>query len=469
MRVSFRLFLFAVIALGCRGNESSSGILGSELKTSEANSVQTRVDQIVHAHIAANHAVGASIGIVDSGKHRIASYGVTNVDLRTAPAHDTLYELASISKVFTGILLSGLVHEVDERFRVHLDDPISKYLDGLTNPNTANITLLELVTHTSGLPTIPDNLLQVAPIFAPYAGYTAELLLEFLNNHDGIDNSVEQHPRSYSNLGMGLLGYVLTQRTGLSFDELLHKYVTGPLGMKDTVTTMSKSQKARYATPYFSFLDEGERADFGVLLGNGAMVSTVEDMMKFITANLNPDSTPIASVLKFAQGVHHRDGVSHMGLGWFIDEIEGVFHHQHAGGNSFFNTYLTIDKSRGLGYVVLANTGSKIQCLRETIMMGAECEPEFGVEVPEETLRQYVGRYQHDSSPAAMIIELTRGFLTYESVGSEKGRLTAKADGSFTVLNAFSMRFHSVVDGRASEMSIQQGDTTFVFRRSDID
>jgi D-alanyl-D-alanine-carboxypeptidase/D-alanyl-D-alanine-endopeptidase len=456
----------ALLGWSCQHNASKSSVKAT--KITSGNQTQMSVDEVVNSHLVSKFSVGAVVGIVgivNSEGKKVSLYGVTDLETGSPPAEDTLYEIASISKVFTGTILSGLVHEKDAKLAVQLNDPISKYLDGLTNPKTASITLEELTTHTSGLPSIPNNLLKTAPIFAPYAGYTAELLIEFLNDYDGIDDTVDKHPISYSNLGVGLLGYVLTKRTGKSYDQLLTQYVTGPLGMMDTVSTMSKSQRSRYATPYYSFLDEGERADFGVLLGNGAMLSTANDMMKFIKANLNPDETPIAEVLKFAQKTHRSDGKTNMGLGWFVDQTSKGEHHQHAGGNSFFNSYVTFDKHRNLGYVVLTNTGTKIQCLTEIIMMEKACVPEFGVDVPEDTLEQYVGRYKHDSSPAEMIIELKRGFLTYESVGSEKGRLTAKPDGSFTVLDAFAMKFNNITNGKSEEMSLEQGNAKFIFNR----
>src|SRR5262249_16319019 len=156
----------------------------------------------------------------------------------TASNQNTVFEIGSITKVFTGILLAEAV----KRGEVKLEDPISKYLPKyVTTPkyNGKEITLLNLIWHTSGLPMKPNNL-HSSNLKSPYADYSVKQMYEFLAKYQLTRDPPSQFDYSkfeYSNLGVGLLGHILSLRAKTTYENLIKTRVLQPLGMHDTTIT----------------------------------------------------------------------------------------------------------------------------------------------------------------------------------------------------------------------------------------
>ncbi len=156
---------------------------------------------------------------------------------------NTIFEIASVTKVFTSLLLADMV----ERGEVKLDDPISKFLPAAVKLPTRNgkeITLVELATHTSGLSRIPDNL-NPKDWQNPYADYTVDNMYTFLSGYTLPRDIGSKY--AYSNLGAGLLGHVLSLKAGSSYESLVIDRICKPLGMNDTTMILSDEMKSRFA------------------------------------------------------------------------------------------------------------------------------------------------------------------------------------------------------------------------------
>ena len=152
---------------------------------------------------------------------------------------NTVFEMGSISKVFTGALLADMV----ARGEVKLDDPIAKYLPQtvkVPSRNGRQITLLDLATQSSGLPRLPSNM-RPADFSNPYADYSVQQLYEFLSGYSLTRDPGQRY--EYSNLGVGLLGHVLALRAGKSYEEILKERILDPLGMNDTRVDATPSMK----------------------------------------------------------------------------------------------------------------------------------------------------------------------------------------------------------------------------------
>ena len=125
--------------------------------------------------------VGIVVGIVDEHGSSVVSYGKMDNGTDQEVDGDTLFDIASITKPFTGLLLQDMI----ERGEMKLDDPVAKYLPQSVRMPTHNgkeITLRHLVTHTSGLPHIADNL-DPKRVDNPFADYTVEELNAFLSGY----------------------------------------------------------------------------------------------------------------------------------------------------------------------------------------------------------------------------------------------------------------------------------------------
>jgi CubicO group peptidase (beta-lactamase class C family) len=169
--------------------------------------------------------VGCVIGVVSSSKTRVLAYGEVARGSGAKPNGQTVYEVGSISKAFTGTLLADL----DRRCVLSVDDRLQDHLpDGASSPtkDEREITLAHLSTHTSGLPRLPDNMPRSEPN-NPYADYDERLLFEFLSNHQLRRLPGEQY--EYSHYAAGLLGHILALADERTYEELLVERICDPL------------------------------------------------------------------------------------------------------------------------------------------------------------------------------------------------------------------------------------------------
>jgi len=275
----------------------------------------------------------------------LLNYGTISEGGGPSVTSNTVYEIGSITKIFTGILLAEAVNAGTVKF----DDPIQKYLPpGIQAPMYKDIpiTLVNLATHHSSLPRDldSDNLSD---------------LYNWLNTYQ-----LAQAPGSqyvYSNLGYSLLGDILARLSGNDFGTLAYNSISQPLGLMDTSETLSADQKSRLAQGYAV---DGSLAayfpDSGAMSGAGYLHSTLDDMTRFLIDNMRPDSTPLAlaSSIRLTQMTiaNGPDPGSGMGLGWEIDRpgmpSERIW---KGGGTLGFTTYISFARDGSSGFVLLTN------------------------------------------------------------------------------------------------------------------
>jgi CubicO group peptidase (beta-lactamase class C family) len=298
---------------------------------------------------------GAAIGVVQHGTRRIFVYG--------AAQEDSIFEIGSISKTFTGLILAQMVAQ----HKVKLDDPVRELLPPGTaaKPEGAEITLLDLATQHSGLPRMPDNF-HPADVQDPYADYRPANLYEFVAKH-GVSKPANTE-FLYSNLGLGLLGQALANRAGMRYPELLRAQITGPLQMNDTVVTLSPEQQKRFAQGHGANHHAAHAWSLDALAGAGAIRSTASDMLRYLEAQLDPNSVKVAAgsaaadapavTLAAALAMSHElraDALPGMkiGLAWLYQTKTGIFWHNGATGG--YSSYAFFDPKEGYAAVALFN------------------------------------------------------------------------------------------------------------------
>jgi len=301
--------------------------------------------------LAPSTGAGVSVAVVQRGVTRIFSYGTAKPD--------SIYEIGSITKTFTGLMLSQMV----EQGKVHFDDPVRELLPvGLVaKPAGGEITLLSLATQHSGLPRLPDNFHPANPA-DPYADYRSADLYAFLAQHTVAKPAETNY--LYSNLGFGLLGQALSNRAGIPYPALLEQEVTGPLRMRDTVVSLSPEQQARFITGHKSDHQPVHAWDFDALAGCGAIRSTAPDMLMYLQANLHPESLNLATgsssaaTLPSALIQSHRlraDGEDgRIALAWRYQPSSGDY--WHPGGTGGYSAYVLFNPKGDFAVVVLSNT-----------------------------------------------------------------------------------------------------------------
>jgi CubicO group peptidase (beta-lactamase class C family) len=333
---------------------AAAGPLGAQSPAplDDATVKQILVDRIDRDH----QGVGIVVGLTGPGGRRIIGYGRRDVGDDAPLAAHTMFEIGSISKVFTSLVLADMV----TRHEIALTDPIEKFLpSGVTAPtrNGKSITLEDLSTHTSGLPRLPTNLKPTDPT-NPYADYSVDQLYQFLSTYTLTRDIGSQY--EYSNLGGGLLGHVLGRRAGLSYEALVRERVTGPLAMPNTSIALTPDQRARLAVGHDAQLKAVPNWDLPTLAGAGALRSCADDMLTFVEAAMGAKPTPLASAFGTMLATRRPTGNPNMevALAWHIVSRNGRDIVWHNGGTGGYRSFIGYDKAAGVGVVVLSNTST---------------------------------------------------------------------------------------------------------------
>jgi len=254
------------------------------------------------------------------------------------------------------------------RGEVTLDTPVQKLLpDSVKVPsrNGKQITLLDLSMHVSGLPRNPTNI-HPADDANPFADYDTPKLYEFLSSYTLKRDIGEKY--EYSNVGVGLLGHALARKAGMSYEALVRTRVLQPLGMKDTTVTLSDEQKKRLATGHNGALVSVKSWDFDALQGAGALRSTVNDMLKFLAANLELTNTPLKPAMLRMRSLRRSTGTpgSDILMAWHTLSRDGSEIVWHAGATSGYRSFVGFDPAKKTAVVVLCNTSLDVEDIGAT-------------------------------------------------------------------------------------------------------
>lgn len=403
------------------------------------------VEANVQARLATGDYPGLVVGLIDPSGTQVYGYGSLSAQQPQTPDAATVYEIGSVTKVFTALLLA----DAAERGVVGLDDPVAQYLPGdVQMPGGEAITLAHLADHTSGLPRLPANL-QPADMANPYADYTTDQLYAFLSSY-----TLPREPGAsyeYSNLGMGLLGHVLAQQAGMSYEALVAERIGVPLGLEATAITLSDEAQSRLAPGH-----NGGRMvpnwDLPTLAGAGAIRSTAADMLRFLGLYMALQETPLASAMdqttvpRAEASLMDGDSLT-IALGWHIRATESRRLVWHNGGTGGYRSFIGFDPVAQRGVVVLTNTTDGADDIGFHLL-----DPAIPLETPRptvaveaETLASYVGTYQ--IAPAFAIV-----------ITEENGRLYGQATNQpiFALYPSNSTRFFLKAANAEVEFTIDE-------------
>ncbi len=427
---------------------ASASSRAQEAKTAPALS-EAEIRALLQDRLDPEADIGMVAAVVSPEGVRIVTAGRAGPNGAPALNENTVFEIGSVTKVLTAVALSQMF----ERGEVALDDPIGKYLPAdvrVPGRNGKTITLIDLATHTSGLPSLPSNLV-IEPT-NPYVHYTVPQLYAFLGEYQltrDIGGSFE-----YSNVGAGLLGHLLALKSGIGYEELVRRRILQPLEMNDTAISLSTSMKARLAVGHDGEGNAVPNWDLPTLAGAGAFRSTANDMVKFLQANL-ADSGPLSAALRRSRGKQRNIGNPNtdIGLGWFVTRTpaaEIVWHNGQTGG---YHSFMGLDLKNGSGVVILHNSNADIDDIGFYLLDNRLPRPaKRRVEVPiePETLDLYPGEYQ-----------IAPGFTL--TVTREGDKLLVRATGQpgFQVYPSSETEFfYKVVDAQITFVKDSAGQVT---------
>ena len=304
---------------------------------------------------------GGVVGVLDlaAADHDVAVWGSTGRPDDARISAQTLFEIGSVTKTVTALALAALV----ESGTVRLETPLRALLPDDTEVprwGTTEITLEHLARHTSGLARSPmpfRHEVWVGMVRAgnPYGDLDEEAVLDSLVGQR-LRHPPGAGPGSYSNLGAGLLGIALRRAAGAaSYAELAEQTVLGPLGLADTVVQPGPQRSVRLAQGHGLFGRPVEDWYLEGLAGAGALRSTVPDLLAYLRAQLDPDSTPLAAAIRRTHVLWQADRRQTVGLGWLRTRLPGGDLWWHNGGTGGFRSFAGFSPQRRRAVAVLVN------------------------------------------------------------------------------------------------------------------
>ncbi|MCG8449175.1 MAG: serine hydrolase [Pirellulales bacterium] len=364
-----------------------------------AATLPEQVDRLTQPYVDSKTVIGMTIGVVKGDKTIVRGYGRLSADDSRMPDGQTIYEIGSVSKVFTGLLLAdAAVHH-----RVSLVTPADDLLPEGVAMNRRHeslpIRLWHLSTHTSGLPRLPDNLEPADPN-DPYADYNGKHLATFLRKFEPRKRPGEEI--AYSNLGAGLLGDLLASERETNYESLLKQRIAESLGLEDTRIELNVDQQSRLASPHAEGGAPDHEWHFDKLGGAGAIRSTVDDLLKFAHAQLHPPKGKLGQAIDLAWQIHQKpleEGDPSLGLGWHVaGDGSTRWHNGQTGG---YHAAVFINRRFDAAAIVLTNTATgEVDALAAQLirmLAGVDEKPrefEEPVEVDPKVMKRYVGKYQ---------------------------------------------------------------------------
>jgi CubicO group peptidase (beta-lactamase class C family) len=441
----FVIFVFIVCFIQCSWGSSGTAQISDEVK----DSVKRRVQ--------AAETVGLVVGIInDAGRRDYFCHGTVGLDDDSPVNEHSIYEIGSISKVFTCTALAEMVLQKT----LSLDDPVEKHLpSGVTMPSRSGmeITLKHLANHTSALPRMPSNFKMSDPN-NPYANYTVQHMYDFLSQctlKRDIGSKYE-----YSNLGMGLLGHILGLKAGMSYEALIVERISKALGMESTVITLTPAQERKLAKPH-NAKGEVYLWDLPAMAGAGAIRSSADDMLTFLYANMGLMKSNLLPAMQIAHETTTETGSKGMtvGLGWHIRDNGKTRIVWHNGGTGGFRTFAGFVKETKMGVVVLSNMNISADDIGFHVLDNSYDLKKVNVaaKVPPQILDTFEGEYKIADSGKVYTLKRRGGQLVALTGDEKPFFLFPKSETEFKIkFSPLSVLFTMDKTGKVADMIMKK-------------
>jgi CubicO group peptidase (beta-lactamase class C family) len=404
-------------------------------------------------------ATGIVVGVLEAdGTRRIQAYGDAGPGALPLSA-ETVFEIGSISKVFTGTLLANMADDG----LLSIEDPLQSLApEGLTIPGGPERTIrsVDVATHRSALPRLPENM---SPVDAsnPYADYTVDMLYEFLNSYTLRRDVGAEY--EYSNLAVGLLGHLLALKSGTDYEGLVKERILDPLGMDHTGITLTPEMERQFAQGHDVAGNVVSHWDMPTLAGAGALRSNVNDMLSFTEANVGEPTSSLERSMRVTHQVREPvAGEVSIGLNWHVLRLGDDQIVMHDGGTFGFKTLVAFDPDRGVGAVVLTNSAQgaddiALHLINNRIPLAAPRAPKAEeIEVGREIMERYVGLYELTPN-VRITVTLGESGLEFQATNEPKFPMFAESETVF-FLKVSDVRIEFVAeDGEATALTLHAG------------
>ena len=445
MKNFLRIGFISLIAFQCQ-NPIQSDI--KELPSEVVEVIQKRISNGVTPSVA--------IALIDSSGTYYFNFGKTEKGGKYVD-ENTIYEIGSISKVFTGVLLAQQILDGD----LSMDDEINELLpDSIRVPfiGETEITIGSLTDHTSGLPRMPNNFTPANPN-NPYADYSINQMYQFISSYQPTREVGSEY--EYSNLAQGLLGHLLAKHKNMSYEKLMIQVIADPLEMYDTRIEFTEGMKENLALGH-SGGKVVENWDIPTLAGAGAIRSSTIDMARFISANLGYINIPVTDAMKLSHKVRHdKAGTMSVAMAWHIKKGANGDVIWHNGGTGGYRAFTGFVKDTGKGVVLLTNSSYSsddigFHLLDPESELANHKFKEDAVDLEENIISKYVGVYELQSDFTITISKVGKQ-LYGQGTGQDKFKIYAENDTLFFINGDAAKLSFRIKDNTVKSLVLLQG------------
>lgn len=426
------------------------------------NPVKDAVHKHINPLIDAGMVPGAVIAVRHKGIDSYYTLGTLAFDGEETPSFDTLYEIGSISKVMTGVQFADAIRRGEVTKHTHADDLLPDGVDSKDFKGT-EVELWHLTTHTSGWPTAPANLQPTDPD-RPFWGYTEEMLHRYISNVAPMREPGTEF--EYSNLSVGLLGEMLADRAGMSYEEAVIERVFERLGIDDIQITLDADDMKRLAPATSQGRSTKPWGDIGPVNAAGMWVASGPAMLEFAVANLSDEDEGIYESLEIAREPMAESGFGQVCYGWMLAKDGTTYWHNGMTGG--YSSYMAVNRDLDAAVVVLTNgatfttTTAGEKLFQQLVGMNPDpIEIQVREAIDEDYAQQLIGEY--------------KGELFTLYITSEAGKLFARVTGqqAFEVIDTgkddrfryevveAELGFDVPEDGQALSVTLYQGGAEF--------
>lgn len=324
---------------------------------------------------------GVAAAVVDESGIAFFSAGQFASDDPRPVTPDTMFEIGSVTKVFTAILLAESVREGKVTLDARVGAPFA----------ASQVTYLQLATHTSGLPRLPPGMAPSDPA-NPYAEVHLPVLVNAFDQTAG--GAQPSRQSEYSNFGFAVLGQALAAAWRADYDSVLRDRVLTPLGLRQTTLAWRAAPRERLA-PGHNAQGRAANWDLAAMTPAGGLASSARELALFLQACLGLRETPLAPALAMTVAPRAdgpRDELK-QGLGWMIRGTADATTISHGGGTGGYRSFVVYRPAQRKGVVVLTNHTEGVEPLGVALLTGRELGPRQREGQPDEAIKEYLGNY----------------------------------------------------------------------------
>jgi len=367
------------------------------------------------------------VGLYENGQSYFYTHGLINKNQSQAVDNNSVYEIGSVTKTFTSLLLATLVNDK----KIKLDDAIQDYWPKpfiLEDPEKQPITFKQLATHTSGLPRLPNNLMLFSQ--DPYANYDRSLLIKAINTTKP-KNAGSQY--AYSNFAVGLLGETLALIENQPFNALIEQNIIKPLALNHTYMQLNQVPPELLVQGY-----AGKKAatawNFKALAAAGSIRSSIKDLLNYGVAHLNLSENNLSTAMQMVTTKQYQQGGLKVGLGWHINS-DGIIWHN--GGTAGFSSIIMLDPTQQKVVVGITNSSpsNSIEDIAAHLMNPSKpmVDHEFPVPIESDQLDQFTGTFNHLATEKNITIIKHQDRLFFTALKQPRQAMTFIGDDTFKI------------------------------------